>query len=509
MVMKDRFGFVLLFSLVVGMSACRSANQAAPTPGPDYAPISSEPLIVSLADLAESPEAYEGAYLQVQGQYHRLPLLFCSAASYPAPASWKLASDSVEIKASGFDSQLRRLIANDVMITVTGRWRFWQGLVGCDKKAIQQQIWYLQVDDILSPDPIVQATPMPAGPDADVIAAQPTPISSPTIPTETATALPEAGATVPPGTPAAIESESATATIIFSPTPSLPAAGQETATSTNVPAGSGTATNTPTASTTTTSTAATPSPTGTRQAIVPTATGASPTATQSSLATATIPLSNFTVEDQGVIADEELVGGFLDTRRIHRWTFSVTAGETITVSAAMPSTGDMVLTVKDEAGNQVAEQNNASAGVVETMAGLSISQAGNYQLEIRAANGAASPYALFLLYSGSYAFVAQEILNFNTTRSGSLAAEHDHFWFFEGNTGDSVTITVVPNDNGDLFLELYGANGDKISDFVDDGQGGQQEQLALFELPEYGIYTIHVGEYNFSQSNYQLSLTKN
>ena len=98
-------------------------------------------------------------------------------------------------------------------------------------------------------------------------------------------------------------------------------------------------------------------------------------------------------------------------------------------------------------------------------------------MQVRAGNGAIGNYAMIFLLSDSYNFVAKGILNYGDSRTTTLMADSDHFWFFDGEIDDTITLAIIPNDDGDLFLELYGSEAENISGFVDDGLAGEQEQL--------------------------------
>ena len=114
-----------------------------------------------------------------------------------------------------------------------------------------------------------------------------------------------------------------------------------------------------------------------------------------------------------------------------------------------------------------------------------------------------------LLKPDSYAFHHQGMIASGDSVTGSLAAQTDHFWLFTGNAGETVTITAVPGNGGDLFLELYDANSENALGFVDEGVAGNSEVISGYVLPTAGIYGIRVGEYDFRGVGYQLTLTRN
>ncbi len=193
----------------------------------------------------------------------------------------------------------------------------------------------------------------------------------------------------------------------------------------------------------------------------------------------------------------------------HGWTFDANAGEVITVSVAAQPNIDIILSISDQENNILVEQNHSPKGLVEILANFPLTESGNFQVLLRTNSEESGGYVLIFQYSDSYAYAAKQILNYGETQLGSLANESDHFWFFDGNSGDSITIVITPSDNSDLFLELYGIQSTNISGFTDEGSGGEPEQIVDLALPHDGLYAIRVGEYEFKSSNYEITLTNN
>ncbi|MFQ5401319.1 MAG: hypothetical protein ACE5E7_17185 [Anaerolineae bacterium] len=511
-----RIGIITLIVLV--LVGCR--EKPAPTPFPTAAPSlpdqsgvgaptqlnrTSETTPVTVSELAANPVQYDGAVLEVTGQYGRLPPLSCATGTHASPATWQLSDGEGVILVGGLDSQLRSLAPDGLTLTVVGVWQHWMGPVGCGDTAAAQDIWYLAVYRILSPSPVTNATLTPASASGTAVAqlsptsgagsgagalppAPPPPNSTPTkagvapAPTLRATAPPSAtaaaGSTFTP-TPTDF---AGTLTITPTPFTSTPAAG--TPTETPSPPGNATATPTPSGMTVTPSpTPITPTPANTRV--------------------------NFTEKQLGSLDSEELVSAHLPVDELHSWTFSVAASDTITVSAAATGNADILLSVVGPGGITLRSQNAAGPGLVEIMTELPLPSAGDYQIQIRSANGLAGDYALMVTDSGSYNFVFRDLINYGDSRSALMTAESDHFWFFAGNQGEVITIAILPTDNSDLFMELYGADAIRVSDFIDDGNSGEPEQLTAFTLPDTGIYSIHVGEFNFEQAGYLITVTRN
>lgn len=512
--------WIVLLLLMVALVACNLGQTADPTPFPttnlNASPTAdNQVLSITLADLAANPEAYEGAQLQLTGEYRRRPLLVCESNPHPSPATWGIVADEVMAEASGLD-QLRALIPENLTITVEGRWQHWRGPVGCGKRALVYDVWYLEVSRIVSPSPITNATITPSTLGSTTIIAQlvPTAIVIEATPTSTTADEPPVIVTPPPETlPEATtpppEEGDGFPTIPVPTIPTVPPTG--TSPSPSPTMDNGDEGDEPTAE------GDTPTPdsqtgTGTPPAGTPgdaTPTSETPGATPAA-GTPTLTPTPGTIIEQGEIEDQELVGAQLGANAIHSWSFSLTGADVLTASVVALN-ADLIISVIDPAGATLAEQNSAPTnpvGQIEVIQNLTLPAAGTYKLWVRTANGAPTYYALMLLYEDSYSFTFRGLLSYGSTETASLPAESDHFWHFSGTAGDNVRIRVTPNGNIDLFLELYNPVGDLISGFVDETGGAQPEEL-LMTLPDTGVYSIRLGELNYGPGNYGISLIRN
>jgi hypothetical protein len=398
------------------------------------------------------------------------------------------------LSADGFTTELRSLIPDGLTMTVTGHWRHWRGPVGCGKRATLSDVWYLAVDRILSPSPLARVTLTPANASEPTVIAQvvPTTITGETIPD-----LPN----ITPG-PTEEEDEPGPPTIgpTMSPTATRPPITPATPTTMPGTTPSLTATSAATAAT---NTPATPDTT-------PTATTGTPgTPPTSSTATPTLPPGGTpTVVDKGEIQVQDWIIDRLEANQVHSWLFVVEANTTITVSVSAAKSVDAALSILDSSGTVVQEQNQAPAGQVESIAGLALSAAGDYEIRARTATGAAADYALTLLDDESFPSLFRGILGYGEGQAASLAAGSEHLWHFSGNAGDNITITVTPNDNSDLYVQLYDPAPELLVD-IDSGFEGEPEELPNFALEETGFYTIIVSEFYGDPSNYTIALTGN
>lgn len=512
----------ILCTFLFLLIGCGPGENATPTPFPTAtaevtpALVSNGPVAVAIADLATNPEAYEGARLQLTGQYQRSPRLVCGADPHPSPANWNLATGEAMVQASGFDEQLRTLLPDGLTVTVVGRWQHWRGPVGCGKQARPSDIWYLDVNRVVSPSPLARVTLTPTGMAEEAVIAQAVPTTTPTLaatealPISSPSPVPATGS--PTSTPTQPVIATPTAEIVASPTLSTttPVTATATVTATIDPNATATATTDPDATATATPTRD-PNATATPTATATATTNPNATATATSATLPTSTRGNLTVIDQGSIATdfEELVTEQLGGNEIHSWTFSIEASDAITVNVASESDLDTVVAILDSADTRIIERNDAGAGKVERIQGLELPEAGDYKIQIRSANGGAGYYSFMPLLSGAYNFVFLGNLNYGGSQTVPLPEENDHIWHFYGNANDNITITVTPNDDGDLFLELYGTSAELVSDFIDTGGIGEQEQLSEFILPDTGLYAIRIGEFDFQATGYQIRLVRN
>ncbi|HEX6387645.1 MAG TPA: hypothetical protein VF177_23495 [Anaerolineae bacterium] len=463
------------FLLLLALVACGDSARPTPTPFPPTStPVPTaaggDPISVALSDLAANPEAYEGAYIQLTGQYRRLPRLVCRTDRHSSPATWGIAGDDFLAPASGYETQLRALLPENLTVTVAGVWRQWQGLVGCGKRAVRTQIWYLEGRNILSPSPIAQVTLTPtfAGAVATGVAAA----------LDTTTGTP---------TPTAATAEEPTAEFTEPaplPTDTLPAATavtptrQATAAATNTPPTGGTPT--------------TAGPIGT----------ASPTPTSSAPASATPTGSanTYTVLEVDEIEPGNLGFEELGAFEKHNWLFyPFGATTTITVSVAAEPAVNVVLAVLDGAQTPLIERNQAPAGQLETIAGFTVDPEEDYYIQVYATNGAPSDYSMIVWDNGSLVLNARGYLGYGDAVSGTTGEAELHYWYFAGNEDDSVTIRVTSND-GVFFVGLYGPDADDLA---------YEEEEITVTLPQTGLYTIELGESAVEPATYQVSLTGN
>lgn len=476
--------FLLVF---LAVSACGIGAGESPTPTPFPATSTpaptpaGQPLPVALSDLAANPEAFAGVYIQLTGQYQRLPRLICRADPHLPPATWGVAGDNYLAPASDLGAQLRSLLPENLTITVAGTWRQWRGPVGCGKRATVTQLWYLEGSQILSPSPIARVTLTPTfvGSDSDEV---PTAESLGT-PSPTLTTPEEPEPTNPP---------------LF-PTSTLPGDAEETAPPATIAP-------------------ATPTPGTTQEPPTPiTTAGATATATapEGAEATATLAATAATPAGNGytdVEVDQIEPGllGFeqLEANERHNWPFLLDTSLTITVSVAAEPAADVVLAILDGSETPIVEQNQAPAGQLETIAGRTLDTDQEYFIQVYTTGGAPTSYVMTVWGDDSIALKARGILSPGSNTPDSIGENDVNYWFFAGTEGDTVTITVTPNGDRVMAFLLYWPDSTEIDEVYQDGEAGAPVTLTT-QLPQTGMYTIQVEEWNFEAATYQILLTVN
>ena len=133
--------FLLFLLLLPLLAACNGGAAVGPTPFPSPAPTlmptGQGPAVLTVTELAAAPGLYRDAVVQLTGLFRKQPLLVCESEAHPSPATWGLGEEGVQALAGGFDEEVRLLLPEGLLMTVEGRWRRWEGLIGCGKQAVR------------------------------------------------------------------------------------------------------------------------------------------------------------------------------------------------------------------------------------------------------------------------------------------------------------------------------------------------------------------------------------
>lgn len=481
----NKYWFFLLF--VVLVTGCQpQAAAITGTPTATIPPLTGEPIPVELSALAANPTVYENTYIQLTGQYTKQPRLVCESEPHPSPVTWGLRSDTLLALAGGFDEQLRPLLPQGLTMTIAGRWQHWQGSVGCGEIVQPQDLWYLQVTEIISPSPLSQVTltpgGVPAAPGGDTPTVEGTTIAQidPTQPVGEGTAV------VPGSEPTAIGSTPGSTPVTAVPDPRLtPSPTNRVPGSTATPDGTASATTAPGVSSTP-GVSGTTTPTNTPLAGATVTTG--PTATSSSLTTSTpspVPVAMGPADPEDLIMDS-LIGD-----ESHLWTFdNEIPNNTLTLQAAPSAQSDIIIMVYNPGGVQIANQNNAGIGMIETITDLSLPSEGTYDIVVTDGNRIGGDYAIILLDDLSDTRSFHQI-NYGVPQTTSFTEDEEQYWFFDGSQNDLITITADPTTGTpDIGFELIGPFNDPL-EYIDEWfESSDPEVLSDYILTETGLHGV-------------------
>ncbi len=120
--------------------------------------LQNETRLVGFEALNADPAAYRNQSIQVTGTYTPIDLPACQPFAGPR-IQWSLVADELQLNAVGFE-RILRLAEPGISMTVTGVWRLYQGPLGCGKEPEDGAVWYLQVTQILEPNPITGSVPI-------------------------------------------------------------------------------------------------------------------------------------------------------------------------------------------------------------------------------------------------------------------------------------------------------------------------------------------------------------
>ncbi|RIK20373.1 MAG: hypothetical protein DCC51_07530 [Anaerolineae bacterium] len=494
---------ILFLLLVILLAGCGRGAKLLPTPfpttGPTVTPGGIGPVELTVSELMSAPGLYIDVPVRVTGLLRKQPLIICDTNLYPSPATWGLAEEGVLALAGGLDQQVRSLLPDDLAMTVEGRWRRWQGLVGCGKQAQQREVWYLEADRIISPSPLTQVTLTPASGEAiAAVTAEVTPTTDPSFgenPQEIPAQTPQVGELPSP--------ESTTETDLGAfPNPTSDIPGGQTLRPTPPLTTTQTIAATPAATPATTPAAGTGTP-DTSPTVTPGGTPPTPTATTAAGGSGQVVARGnlYDVMDNDFIT-ATLGGGTTDS-----WEIDIFEGEPLTVHVVAPAPADIIVSILKNGTPVVNRQNTAPAGSPEIINNAPLQGEGLYEIQVTTVGGASTDYALtfFTEPDNGMIIIPGMIVSGNPRSAVELPENSYHYWFFVGKAGDDVTIVLTPLGNEDVGIYLYAPDGEQLGS-ADVGLEGDEEVLE-FTLTANGLYAIGIEELYSEALEYNLELT--
>ena len=209
--------FVLLMMVVIFLAISSRSTKATgilprlatPTVASDND--SASVVQLNFSELNADPVTYLNRTIQVSGSYLPLAPPSCPRSSGP-DLRWALVSEELQLEAKGYE-RIVQILAPGTEMAVQGIWSLYQGPLGCGKGPARGSLWYLQVQKIIQPNPLIgtgASSPVEiefgdSGLPALLPTASPTitPIPTQAIVTEVPTATETPGAISPPNTPVA------------------------------------------------------------------------------------------------------------------------------------------------------------------------------------------------------------------------------------------------------------------------------------------------------------------
>jgi hypothetical protein len=223
--------------------------------------------LVNFSQLQADPQEFQDRLVRVSGTYYPLPLPSCSPYSGPY-LQWALVAEELRLDARGFE-ELSDLVPQNTVFTVDGFFRLYEGPLGCGKGAPLGSAWFLEVVQILQPNPLTRSLglttisgdqggavsgPAPGLPPGGLTTPQATQVGPGQPPGQTSTPPVSAGSSTPiltitatplAGSPTRMATAIPTATPTVLPTNTPPPQSTMTASPTATPTNSQSATVTP------------------------------------------------------------------------------------------------------------------------------------------------------------------------------------------------------------------------------------------------------------------------
>lgn len=205
--------------------------------------------------------------------------------------------------------------------------------------------------------------------------------------------------------------------------------------------------------------------------------------------------------------DRDEVSATLERSVNDLWTFT-TAGNRYASLFLRPEAPqlDLALTLLGPDRQPITAVDNGYAGATESATDLLLTQPGVYIIEVSDFFRDSGRYNLSMVLSDQPQYSGGGPIVFGQTLQGTLPANGQHAWVFQGVARQQVSIVVEPGASTfDAILDLYGPDGQRVIG-LDEGFSGDSEVLANFELPATGEYAIFVRSFSPQGGPYTISL---
>jgi hypothetical protein len=220
-----------------------------------------------------------------------------------------------------------------------------------------------------------------------------------------------------------------------------------------------------------------------------------------------LTLETAQLEVEGNLVPGQTVAATLESGVRHHWLFEGQSGDVVTISMiGLDGDMDTYLELFAPNGEQAIVDDDSGGDSNAMIFEFALVDTGTYRVVARGYNeDQAGEYEITL------EMVELEIsgtLVYDQVTTAKLEPDDRHYWLFEGQAGDVVTISMIGLDEDmDTYLELFAPDGEQV--MVDDDSGGDSNAAILdFELPSTGTYRIVARGYSsVDAGEYELTLT--
>ena len=149
-------GLILLILVLAASLSSRDNDQGLKPFRPSRTPFNGEVngavVLLSFTELNSDPQTYQNRRIRVTGD--KMTVLPEDCRLYTGPVfSWGLIAEDLQLNLLEFEELVKRL-PDGLTMTVEGVWRQYDGSLGCGKEPDNGVTWYLQVERIVSPNPL-------------------------------------------------------------------------------------------------------------------------------------------------------------------------------------------------------------------------------------------------------------------------------------------------------------------------------------------------------------------
>ncbi len=191
-------------------------------------------------------------------------------------------------------------------------------------------------------------------------------------------------------------------------------------------------------------------------------------------------------------------------QNVHQWSLNLTQGETVSVTVATEPFLNGILTIQHPNGSLSGVELNGD-GQME-MIQLAVDVSGAYKIYLNDIGLQSGSYMVNFFDNNSLPILQFFMLEDTNPIMGSLPPDTDSEWIVYLEEGEVVSFTVDPIETGvDLFLTLWSKDGDYAES---DEDVGATEVIENFNVPHSGLYVLQVGEWDFNEASYTLTLEK-